>query len=156
MVCWQRRLCSDPEFRKANLVCARCRSVVFDSGRQTSRCTWTSRFPAFALVQKISSLKRKAVEPRRTFQENTTVQYKTRFVNSLYSLCFKLKTLSVTSSVVELSVRGWEIESHVSVRASEPTDRGREIIFNLLTVYNTIIHCFSVKFMFFGVSIYRN
>ena len=59
-------------------------------------------------------------------------------------------------SVVDPCVRGWEIESHVSVRASEPTSRGREIIFNLPTVYNTIIHCFSVKFMFFGVSIYRN
>ena len=48
-------------------------------------------------------------------------------------------------------VRGWEIESHVSVRASEPTERGREIICNLLTVYNTIIHCFGVKFIFFGI-----
>ena len=33
-----------------------------------------------------------------------------------------------------MGVRGWEIESHVSVRAPEPTDPGRWFVFNLPVV----------------------
>ena len=61
VVCWRRRLCSDPEFCKANFVCARCRSVVFDPGRQASRCTLPTRF--------CSCTENKLLESVKQFQE---------------------------------------------------------------------------------------